>query len=206
MLLSMTLYYWVEYVSGITDATMKLVSRRFLSNQSHCSMSSVFFLHTNSCLSFPIWISTVFLRFLSFAACARVFLHRFCLFLAHHHEIRSQWYSKQREKEKQGRERRTETCNVCTITTVYFFSFFLFSFSTSLFYYYQYHDDLRSYHHTTFVHTQHDLNQFISIYYLSTYLYLNIYRHSHLTSQKKKKSLDILNQYWVLSMIISLIK
>lgn len=42
--------------------------------------------------------------------------------------------------------------------------------------------------HYAHVRTQHDLNQFISIYYLPTCIYLNTYRHSNFTSQAKKKN------------------
>ena len=59
---------------------------------------------------------------------------------------------------------------------------------------YQYLDDLRSYHRTAHVHTQHDLNQFISIYYrtltsssLLRCSYLNIYRKSFYKRSEEKK-------------------
>lgn len=101
--LSMTLCYWVEYVSGITDATMMPVSRRFLSNQSHCSMSSIFlFFHTNSCLSFPYLNQHSFICVYS---CTRIFAS---IFSYSQHIIKYSLSSTANREEKKEEKRRED--------------------------------------------------------------------------------------------------
>jgi hypothetical protein len=183
--LSMALCYSVEYVSRITDATMMPVSRRVLSNQSHSSISSIFlFLLTYVCPS--LTESTQYF----FAFFSRVLVHAyFCIdFFAYSLSTSKYVLSRianRREREAMYRDVQQGVHHYDSI----FLSIFFFFSSLFLFYSYQYRDDLRSYHRTTHVRKQHDLNQFISIYYLPTCIYLNIYRHSSFTSQAKKKKI-----------------